>query len=443
MKDYINYMDSITVDPVLHEKIMSRLTKKPRPLYRSSTLYRYAGAAAGLIVLTVCFWVIPELLYTPLENIPDNLSTVPSVTAVPTITISPDVTGNEVIYPLLFNQVKQKLESDKDVINASGSFRQELSEEDFQNLLGAGYSAISKNHSVSGTSRFSGTGDLININFSCTNMTSGTETVIHIGKEPEEPDYLYSENPKTSNVNGISVVSGFWDNGNHTEYYSSFELGRISYFMWLQGDRSAEKEMTELVNLIISHGEADLSKIMPDYIPEWRDEELTLNEAKADETFGALVPSIIPNGFRFEASRRFLNQETNGLSLSFSDGNMGYLDIIIREFKSDDSERIIDPARTETYDLSLYPVPRAESVPSELYFIVNDPVFKIEDISLEIVNTRAYTINDAGDTPGYRMRFSVLCGDIVIGIRSKGAQPEEIYEMLVELGKQNEILSSP
>ena len=52
---------------------------------------------------------------------------------------------------------------------------------------------------------------------------------------------------------------------------------------------------------------------------------------------------------------------------------------------------------------------------------------------LETVQSRAYTVDDAGDEPGYRMGFSVLYGDVVVEVRAKGAQPKDIFSMLKEL----------
>lgn len=99
----------------------------------------------------------------------------------------------------------------------------------------------------------------------------------------------------------------------------------------------------------------------------------------------------------------------------------------------DDKPRITSTEQTENYDLSLYPIPHAQSVPAELRKIVTDPIFRIEELTREVVMTRAYKVNDAGDTSGYRMRFSVLYGDILVVVNIKGADPESVYNMLLSL----------
>ncbi|HBD86427.1 MAG TPA: hypothetical protein DC001_03270, partial [Clostridiales bacterium] len=80
-----------------------------------------------------------------------------------------------------------------------------------------------------------------------------------------------------------------------------------------------------------------------------------------------------------------------------------------------------------------YPIPRGESVPRELWEIVNDPIFRIEDLTLEVVQARAYEVSDAGDISGPRMRFGVLYGDILVEINVKGASPEAVFEMLQQI----------
>ncbi len=70
-------------------------------------------------------------------------------------------------------------------------------------------------------------------------------------------------------------------------------------------------------------------------------------------------------------------------------------------------------------------------MPGQLREIVGNPIFKVEEVlTLETVQSRAYTVEDLGDEPGYSMRFSLLCGDVVVEVSAKGAQPEDIFSML-------------
>ena len=85
------------------------------------------------------------------------------------------------------------------------------------------------------------------------------------------------------------------------------------------------------------------------------------------------------------------------------------------------------------YDLALYPIPRASSVPKELRQIVDNPIFYAEELTQDAVWARAYKTGETGDSDGWRMTFSVIYGDTVVEIRGKGVNPEWIYQQLVDL----------
>ena len=46
---------------------------------------------------------------------------------------------------------------------------------------------------------------------------------------------------------------------------------------------------------------------------------------------------------------------------------------------------------------------------------------------------RAYKVDDAGDTDGWRMKFSVWYGDVVVAVSTKGVEPEWVYQQLTNL----------
>ena len=109
---------------------------------------------------------------------------------------------------------------------------------------------------------------------------------------------------------------------------------------------------------------------------------------------------------------------------------------MISRFTEEDAERLVIPAERERYDLSLYPIPRAQSVPDELRQVVNHPVFDAEDLTPELVQARAERLQDAGDTDGWRMTFSVRYGDYLVSVRSKGVTPQWLYRQLSSIPKK-------
>lgn len=426
MEHYRNYMNSISVDMTLHNKIMNRITQKPKR--RCFALYRYAAVFACAVIVLIGIWTVPHLLH-------------PSDTASPPTIQSKDVPNikNENVpdfknkYSLFFNRAEGVLSQAKYI---PGYFTKELSQEEIGILFGDVWQTMKKNYRVSASAGFSGEGRLEGISVECEAKTTGFITRIQIAKGPVGMDYIYPGDVKLSEVNGTVVTAGYWNDQSadgQTLYYASFVLDGIGYYMEIRGDERAKEELTTLVGLIIENGAADLSKITPDSIPGWREEELTFGEAQADPDFGAYVPNKVPAGFIFESARRILNQNGDELIIRWSSG-MKYLECTVAHLKEEDKVRIVDVNAPETYDLTLYSIPFAESVPEPLQDVVNNPIFRVEDLTMETVYARAHKINDAGDdNTGYKICFSVLYGDIVVRLNAKGVHPEEIYDMLKEL----------
>ena len=144
------------------------------------------------------------------------------------------------------------------------------------------------------------------------------------------------------------------------------------------------------------------------------------------------MPSEIPAGFGDASIYRFKFQDSNFLTAMWSRG-MDDLSWVITPYTEEDAHRITSVDDKKNYDLSLYPIPRADSVPDELREIVNDPIFETEELTLEAVYCRAYKVNDAGDTDGWRMKFSVKYGDVIVSVSAKGVEPEWLYQQLVNL----------
>ncbi len=87
----------------------------------------------------------------------------------------------------------------------------------------------------------------------------------------------------------------------------------------------------------------------------------------------------------------------------------------------------MDPARPETYDLSLYPIPWCDSVPEEHRETVNDPTFRAEDMSLAVVEARGRE----HDTGGMTYSFNVLHPDgTLVSYRCDGMTAQQVWEMV-------------
>lgn len=165
------------------------------------------------------------------------------------------------------------------------------------------------------------------------------------------------------------------------------------------------------------------------------DETMTMEEARSSEPFGGYLLSEAPSGFSLETIRRYEDEKINYLSGLWTKGEGSFDEISWRVSFYDETmeSRVTSVDDTRNYDLNLYPIPLADSVPEELFEVVDHPIFNIEELTLEAVSRRAYSIDEIGDTDGIRMSFGVRYGDIVVEVTTKGVSPEWIYERLVSI----------
>lgn len=163
-------------------------------------------------------------------------------------------------------------------------------------------------------------------------------------------------------------------------------------------------------------------------------ERLTLQEALNVETIGKYLLAEGPEGFAAE-SVSYRRREGGGslYAVWCRTGTYDEVDWRVSLYTEADAGRVTAAADTRNYDLSLYPIPRAESVPEELRQIVDHPIFSIDELTQEVVNRRAYYANDSGDTGGVRMNFGVLYGEVLVEVNAKGVSPEWLYEQLSAL----------
>ena len=83
--------------------------------------------------------------------------------------------------------------------------------------------------------------------------------------------------------------------------------------------------------------------------------------------------------------------------------------------------------------MAIYQIPFADSVPKELWEYLFNPVFMAEDLTLDMIQARAYQADDKGDTPGWRIDICVLYGEVAVSVNTKGATPEQVWELFSKL----------
>lgn len=164
------------------------------------------------------------------------------------------------------------------------------------------------------------------------------------------------------------------------------------------------------------------------------DQSLTLQEARALNPFGEYLPAESPVGYITESIRRYRDENSDYLSLLWTKtGTFDELRWQVSPYQESMANRVTAVEDRANYDLGLYPIPLADSVPEQLMEIVDHPIFRAEELTLDAVKRRAYTVEEGEDSNGARMSFGVLYGDVLVEVTSKGISPEWLYEQLAAL----------
>lgn len=400
MKAYNEYIDNISVSDTLHRQFVSCVTNAS-PSRRPIMIRRYATAFACLAVILLGVFAVPKLFQ-------DN------VTPITDLSQQPGTTGSDVTEPGSSEKHNNSLSS-ATIIDGSDYAQADSS-----------YAAPSP-----GSCMY-----FIEVQ-KAMEKYAGTDTMLFLAID------IFPAEGKTE-VTGEEIQA---------EADRLSALGyRVGYSkVWTYKGRGEKVPYTFLSGLFTVE-ELENFKASPDYgyafrfahngdgsavkvdmsVFESSSENLDLTAAYADPDLGAYLPEDLPSGFTFENATRVNTQAQNSLSALWIKG-MGDIRWCISTLGEDDKARITSVADTWNYDLSLYPIPRADSVPDELREIVTDPIFRSEGLTLEAVQARAYEVSDAGDISGPCMRFGVLYGDILVELNVKGATPEAVFEMLQQI----------
>lgn len=256
------------------------------------------------------------------------------------------------------------------------------------------------------------------------------------------PNRCFTDGFKPSQLggtNGVSVVA--------TEEHFGMDMIDLSLDFWLN-----DEVYITINSLVNQEQESEVKSRIKDiiayYVMERRNlsiktlqakepymvqrNEISFYDAQNDTVYGNLFLRAVPDGFQEESIIRYIHPERDSLSGLWTKG-LDQLSWRVAPLREADESRLVSKSETEKYDLSLYPIPRAESVPESLREVVDNPIFDIRELTLDLVKKRSYRIQDAGDTNGERMHFSVRYGDAVVEVSSKGVSSEWIYEQLKEL----------
>lgn len=386
------------------------------------------------VAAAACLCAAAGLLLLPKEHPRPDVSLAASTTAqqpsthpaAPSSAAPSTAEPTEETVSLHFNDVDPTSEVDAARRYIAGYFTRDLTQEELRDVLPLLSDAVR-----SGFAGFLPDGTLLDVGITVAAPAAAQPFSVLFSTEPILT--CYEPEGEVSTVNGVDfTVYRCAAEPVRLEAYAV--LGGYHVFLCCEDASGAEADFARLLGTLsrCAQDVSALSRLPSGPVPEYFDRTLTLSEARADALFGAYLPSEPPVGFAPESIRRYKDQKDDTLSALWCSG---YDELRWKVYRLDDETqtRLTTAAQTETYDLSLYPIPRAESVPEALRAVVDCPVFPAQELSINVVMARAYRIEDAGDGDGWRMHFAVLYDNIVVEVTAKGVEPAWLCAQLTAL----------
>lgn len=408
-----------------------------KPKKKENVWGKWGALAACLCLIAATAIAVPGLLPgdkpEPDPNPGNTIDQANIPDIYPPVDIVPDGLQNTCVFH--YNEASTVLDAARRYI--PGYFTEELNSEELAAIIPDRQAA---EMTFSGYAGFDGEGTLIDalIQVDAPFLDNASVSVLFSNDEPIRC-YVIPDEPVNSKLNGRDFEVYKWSSNSETFYYDAFGringcFVQISYMSSGSDEEQSRIDFEALADFFTAYkdGKPNLSAIKADAIPEFFDVKLTLSEAQADADFGAYMLGTVPSGYAEESIRRYRDQNNDYLSGLWTNG-LADLSWNISAYNEDDSARLTSIVQTENYDLSLYPIPRADSVPEELREIVDNPIFDANELTLETVYMRAYKVDEAGDIDGWRMEFSVKYDDVIVQVRTKGVDPEWVYQQLMNL----------
>ena len=353
MNRYRNYMDRITVPAGLHEKL---LAGEPPRRRRNRYTPAFALAAACCLLAVVGLWQpwsgTPVQEVSPTAGVaatPGTAESAPPEQATEhTLTVGGDPFQGQPhtffgIPTLSFPDCNDSEALMIDWGLPEGWFSEPMTAEDILGIFGGGddipWNLYWYNFGLDGTVIYAADGTVINASIRGVRDTESFTLTLWPGQYPHLST-VYTD-AAVQEVDGVEVTSSmvYADNNGDRLYEmtcrATFQVGEMGMdFIYTgeDGDMATMLPCVFLWNALQTDSTITTEHLVPDSIPEHRDEELTLEEAYEEEMAVFFPdPETLPLGFQFGNAHRKLDQNWDSLSILFTH-NYGYLYVQVMRF---------------------------------------------------------------------------------------------------------------
>ncbi len=199
--------------------------------------------------------------------------------------------------------------------------------------------------------------------------------------------------------------------------------GPIEHGVEPQMGRSLEEDVVD-----------DVEDVGTDYAPKMVSPDYqpleSLEQAQKRLPWGDWLPRSAPSATTFSSG----GIDSYALSVWFL--NQDYtkeLRVSVYDYTEEQSVRLVDLEKPETFDLRLYEIPYADSIPEEYFDTTQNPLFRAEEITRQVLEARLLPSDEPGDEKQYYGHLGVLYPDgVVVEYGSTNVSPEELYQIIDE-----------
>ena len=469
MKYYNSYMERQEVSPELHERLLGLDVKKKRS---GSRWMKYGAlAACAALIIGVGVWKLaPAPATTP--NPPQSsgqfaagYNPLPGekdlVESDDLFVVSSPVEGGKLAFPMIpdinYQDITDQSQLSSDAARAylpPGSFMTDLKKEDIQTIFWGPEGKPQADHpkteqgdlpwmlfwdgyTLQGRALYDGQGQLMELWLWGEQDRASFELELCLGALPFTCCIDVNRGDIISEFNGVSVAgwSQVYDRDGDgqddyicgSEFMTKNDIGvrfvnrnslmRAEY----EQDGSMDLGGAQTFNaLFVRQALTDGGGLYLDHlmineaIPAWREETFdTLAQARQEADFAPYLPTAEPSGYGEFYGR--LSYQEGAQNMLFVRWNQGYDNVEVAVYRGENhSYNLADPARPETYDLRLYPIPWCDSVPQEYW---------------DTVKARGRE----HDTGGMTYSFEVLHPDgTVVSYRCDALSARQVWELVEE-----------
>ncbi len=197
-------------------------------------------------------------------------------------------------------------------------------------------------------------------------------------------------------------------------------------------DALGNAEMAEQEANVEEYKDAIWDQAVMEAVSEQLDEE----EVRAVEGLGEYLPAYLPEGYVFENGSGYKEEaQPRKVTATWYKG-MDYITITVVETVEQEelATRLVDVSKPEHYDVHLYEIPYADSVPEGIRMVFDHPIFAEKDFSKDIIAARMKRVGEQGDTDTLRGNFAVLYDSGVLVTFTGRGDIEDIWELFQSIG---------